>query len=232
MSTPATCKVIAPASLKAGATFEASVDGITFTATVPEGGVEEGDAFEVAYPSTKAVNAFEVPKGQFRNKLCGCFGACCCPFWMACCFEGIVLGQVLERNNFNFTGCPRENADGTPDTSPGPPICKVYTGITLASILLGGVVMGAVNPEYGQFFLSAASLYWLVVVTCTRYNMRKKYAIEPSCCGDNCCGDCLAAWCCPCCSVIQMATHTHDDDQYPYDIMSPTGLNRGAPAIV
>jgi len=93
MSTPTTCKVVAPATLKEGATFEATVDGITFTATVPEGGVGEGDTFEVAYPSKSEVNAFEVPSGEFRHTLCSCFNSCCCVFMMGWCCSTCVVGQ-------------------------------------------------------------------------------------------------------------------------------------------
>ena len=42
--------VISPATLEAGSTFEAKVDGKTFTVTVPDGGIGEGDDFEVPYP--------------------------------------------------------------------------------------------------------------------------------------------------------------------------------------
>jgi len=44
------CTVVAPATLEAGFVFEATVDGIDFSVTVPEGGVVEGQRFQVPYP--------------------------------------------------------------------------------------------------------------------------------------------------------------------------------------
>ena len=83
--TPKTCTVVAPQTLDAGYTFNAQVDGIDFVVTVPEGGVTEGQAFEVPYPSktgatnaTPATNATasagstEKITGRWRNDLCSC----------------------------------------------------------------------------------------------------------------------------------------------------------------
>ena len=100
--TAATVTVIAPANLNAGQTFEAEVDGKTFTVTVPDGGVEKGGKFEVDYPSKSAVS--DAPTGSWRKGLCECFSACCCPFWMAWCLPGIVMAQgtyirITEQNN-------------------------------------------------------------------------------------------------------------------------------------
>mmetsp|Transcript_7080 Transcript_7080/g.17281 ORF Transcript_7080/g.17281 Transcript_7080/m.17281 type:complete len:194 (+) Transcript_7080:249-830(+) len=47
---PETVRVIAPATLVEGSTFQAVVDGIQFTATVPRGGVRMGETFETMYP--------------------------------------------------------------------------------------------------------------------------------------------------------------------------------------
>jgi Cys-rich protein (TIGR01571 family) len=51
VATPSeTVGVVAPSTLPGGATFEAVVDGIQFTATVPMGGVVKGETFYVAFP--------------------------------------------------------------------------------------------------------------------------------------------------------------------------------------
>ena len=47
---PETVLVIAPATLAEGSTFQAVVDGIQFTASVPRGGVRLGETFETMYP--------------------------------------------------------------------------------------------------------------------------------------------------------------------------------------
>mmetsp|Transcript_34469 Transcript_34469/g.83403 ORF Transcript_34469/g.83403 Transcript_34469/m.83403 type:complete len:311 (+) Transcript_34469:118-1050(+) len=46
-----TVKVVAPATLSEGYTFDAVVDGRTVTVTVPTGGVKEGETFEAIVPS-------------------------------------------------------------------------------------------------------------------------------------------------------------------------------------
>jgi len=47
--------VVAPATLEAGSTFEAEVDGITFIVTVPDDGVHKGWEFQVPYPDKVAM---------------------------------------------------------------------------------------------------------------------------------------------------------------------------------
>lgn len=241
-ASPAMCSVVAPATLKAGATFEATVEGKTFTATVPEGGVSEGDTFEVPYPDETVAmknEASAYTPGSFRRGFCGCCEACCCPFLMAWCCTCCVFSQVQERLNFGWCGSPRLNADGTPDTSPGPPICMTYAVIYTILIILGSVVSYVLNVQgadeqtaqnIAYIPLGIFGWFLLVVGTCTRLNMRKKYEIKPTCCGDNCCGDCLSVYFCPCCTATQMVTHTHEDGDYK--MCSRNGLTPGAAHIV
>jgi Cys-rich protein (TIGR01571 family) len=90
-------------------------------------------------------------------------------------------------------------------------------------------------PIYYQILVWVLVVWvWFVFIVscCTRMNMRKQYKIEPLCCGDNCCDDCMTTWCCNCCSTIQMVRQTHDEDEYPYSMTSRTGLNSSAPEIV
>jgi len=232
-ATPAMCKVVAPATLAEGSTFEATVDGRTFTATVPSGGVKEGEAFEVPYPTNEVV-AFQVPAGKFQHDLCDCCNACCCPFFMGWCCTPCLLGQIMERANFNYCGCPRVNADGSPITGPRPKICLVFLILTIVFGIFAGVIRGVYDPitidangdivrneevanmqaivlipyEIWTFFL-------LIVMVVTRYQFRRKFKIDPiCCCGDNCCDDCCTTYWCACCSLIQMATHTHKKEDY------------------
>uniref|UniRef100_A0A6U9XI97 Uncharacterized protein n=1 Tax=Pseudo-nitzschia australis TaxID=44445 RepID=A0A6U9XI97_9STRA len=233
---PATCKVVAPATLKANSTFEATVDGITFMVTVPEAGVDEGETFEVPYPKG-AATAFSAPTGTFRSGLCSCFSSCCCPFMMGWCCAPVVLGQVLERLNFGWGGCPRVNADGSRDTRPSPPICMVFLIATVVMVIIGASTSGAgTSTENSYAYIGSIvggiwAWYLFIVATCARINMRKKFDIEPECCGNGC-GDCLTVWLCSCCNVIQMITHTHDPKEYEYSCSSRTGLNPGDPVIV
>mmetsp|Transcript_9112 Transcript_9112/g.19115 ORF Transcript_9112/g.19115 Transcript_9112/m.19115 type:complete len:224 (+) Transcript_9112:119-790(+) len=211
--TAATVTVIAPANLNAGQTFEAEVDGKTFTVTVPDGGVEKGGKFEVDYPSKSAVS--DAPTGSWRKGLCECFSACCCPFWMAWCLPGIVMAQVMERMNYNWFGSPS-------DTGKSPPLCLTYTIIIIACYIIAGATATSIDG-LGAICFGVFQLYVLVAFTCARINFRKKYDIEPDCCGESCLGDCCCVYWCSCCVAIQMEQHTHDPNEHGYKCFSKTG---------
>ena len=78
-----TVKVTAPVTLVEGATIEAMVDGISFVAVVPAGGVSEGEAFAVPYPSATVHSRLPTWKGDIcdccRGGCCMCFTAFMCP---------------------------------------------------------------------------------------------------------------------------------------------------------
>lgn len=198
--------------------------------------------------------AYEVPGGKWKAGLCGCFSACCCPCLMWFC-PAILLGQVMERLKFNLFGCPL--ARGKKPM----PLCMIFTVLVLIFIVLEILAWAVfyvpsetqtVTAADGSWsfstniiwqeqnfgfkicviLLPAFQLFWLIVAICTRFNMRKKYNIEPLCCGDNCCDDCCTTYCCFGCSVIQMARQTHDEKEYHYAVLSRNGLGANAPEIV
>lgn len=238
VATPTTCKVAAPAVLKANSTFEATVDGITFTVTVPEYGVDEGESFMVPYPAAAVTaaalkneaNAF-VPNGKFRRELFSGFQTCGCISLMAWLCTPCVVGQVLERLGLGYGGGPRINADGSPDKRPTPRVCMVLSGVSIFVLVIGSI-SSFLSVYYGFIFLGIWAWYMMLVSACVRYNMRIKFDIEGSCCGEGCWGDCLAAYFCPCCNANQMITHTHNQEEYPYSWCSRTGLSPDAPVIV
>jgi hypothetical protein len=43
--------------------------------------------------------------------------------------------------------------------------------------------------------------------------------------------DCCCAFWCDCCVVIQLARHTHDHRDYPYQLCTTTGLDRNDPEV-
>jgi hypothetical protein len=112
-----TCSVIAPATLQAGYTFPAKVDGIEFTVVVPEGGVQEGQIFEVPYPTNNQQQGMDplsvepmAPRpdevrGKWRNPLCECCEVCpngmCCFGWFC---HPLMLAQVMTRLKLNPFG--------------------------------------------------------------------------------------------------------------------------------
>jgi hypothetical protein len=81
-------KVVAPANLPEGYTFEARVGNKRFLATVPTGGVSKGETFFTYIRELERVEV-SVPVGEWRDDLCDCcaFGpfhplflnACFCP---------------------------------------------------------------------------------------------------------------------------------------------------------
>jgi hypothetical protein len=69
--------------------------------------------------------------------------------------------------------------------------------------------------------------YMLVIYTRTRYETRQYFDIPPEYCGCCCSGmmeDCCLQVFCSCCSTIQIARHTHDEERYPYQFDTRTGL--------
>jgi len=166
-----------------------------------------------------------------------------------CCFP-ILLGQIIERLKYAPSG------DGK-----SLPVCWIFTILFFLVLIIEIIilatndysnVMGVISTGYGNIYYEEdysyrdESLYYqilspllgvwgwfiFIVSCCTRMKMRKQYQLEPLCCGDNCCDDCMTTWCCNCCSTIQMARQTHDEDTYKYHMMSRTGLGQSAPEIV
>jgi len=80
--------------------------------------------------------------------------------------------------------------------------------------------------------LVAWVVYFIIIGTKTRLQVRRRYNIDGTCCGDSCMDDCCCFFWCTCCTTIQMARHTHDEKFYPYKFDRPTGLEPEAPEIV
>jgi hypothetical protein len=78
-----TVDVVAPATLPGGYKFEAEVDGHRFLATVPQGGVEQGETFSCEMRDLDTLYVEEIPVGGWRDRLCDCFthGVCHPVIW-------------------------------------------------------------------------------------------------------------------------------------------------------
>ena len=239
IATPKMCAVIAPATLPAGYTFAAQIDGMDFLVTVPEGGVNEGQPFSVPYPSrapdmaathsnpessdappTHSLTSRSAITGRWRNHMCDCCEVLCNGlFWMSWCCLPILFGQLMRRKKLTACGIPaRENG-------------YTYTfWILFFSWLIVWILCATKVFQY-VFYLWL--IYMWVVFTNTRYHYRKQYKIPPSSC-DGCDGRmddfCCGFWC-TCCVGIQMARHTHNMHDYPYVCCSQTGLWADAPDV-
>lgn len=242
---PKMAQVVAPATLDAGYTFEVTCEGKTFNVTVPEGGVEEGQAFMVPMPEEQAPTVtsgslpgnsatttskqsdFAVPTGKFRDGLCDCFnyGLChpflCMAFWL----KPIALAQVMTRMQLN-AGARQTSKEGASST------VMIIAIVMIASWLLI-VIFGATVRGLLVVVIIGYSLYILAIGTMTRYAMRQKFSIpEEHCDGCGALEDCCCMYWCGCCSVIQMGRHTHDDKVYQGHCCTKTGLSKDAPDIV
>jgi Cys-rich protein (TIGR01571 family) len=241
-SSTLTCTVYAPATLEPGYTFTANVDGINFVVTVPEGGVVEGQPFNVPYPQRSNVNnvasqstlispmeidstssaaiAF-APTGRWRNHLFDCcevfFSGL---FWQGCFCTIMLLGQIMTRLRLDLCARPGEKHERA--------IC------ILLFIWILFLILFFVLPDVFSFLIIPLAIYLTILVTKTRYAMRQKYNIPVSDCRDcdGQCNDCCLGFWCMCCVVIQMARHTHPERDYPYQCCSKTGLGQNAPGIV
>jgi len=203
-------------------------------------------AVPVVADKVNEVEAFQVPGGQWKNGLCSCASgkSCPCPCLMGWCCFPILLGQVVERLKYARSG----------DGSTSLPICWMFAILWIIALIIEIVILAtndysaaqatddftagnnyAAAPLYSQILVWVLAVWaWFIFIVscCTRMKMRKQYQIEPLCLGDNCCDDCCVTWCCNCCSTVQMASQTHDEDTYEYHMMSRTGLGPGAPEIV
>lgn len=89
-SIPVKVYVCAPATLPAGYTFEAAINGDpdrTFTAEVPVGGVTEGQTFLAPLPDNFTDDRLRIPTGHWKDGLFGCCngGAFSPSLWCAIC---------------------------------------------------------------------------------------------------------------------------------------------------
>ena len=242
--------VVAPSTLQAGYTFTAQIDGEAFTVTVPEGGVTEGQHFQVPFngggggggagggtsstgiasggsggaivsnPTAAGAVDLGAPKGRWRNDLCDCCEVCCCTGM--CCNACCCTGIVVGQlaQRFHLSFCGSPSNDYGSTFNSWAVVWGIYIGLMLIGI--------------GESLQFLVVIFLAFVLMNIRYNMRKTYDIPPSCCEcfDGKCDDFMCSCCCQCCVSIQMVRHTHDYHQYPYQCCGPTGLPINAPECV
>jgi Cys-rich protein (TIGR01571 family) len=240
---PPCIRVVAPATLEEGYTFDVMLEGVAFTVTVPEGGVVKGEEFEIPYPSPSSDETVGVqastddddeaaddvesngarkqksPLG-WRTSLCSCCDVSTqATFWLGLFCTPVLLAQIITRLKLNWRG----RVDTREETSLS--FNKILFGF-IAVLILGYL------PIAGYFIVAAYLLLIIVGVgKNVRASMRRKYNIDASTrCEsfDDCCCMCF----CGACSAIQMARHTHDDKEYPGYCCTTTGLELDAPLIV
>jgi len=204
---------LAEAQLVPGAMYEAAVVSTTNN--------KRGDATDFNH----------IPTGQWRTELCDCM---CIMAWIC---PSILFAQIMQRMKFNY--CGRPAAIGSPPNS----ACAVLTLITFCGIPLLYFItaLATSDPESSAipttvaYILKCAwGIYLIVVFTCMRMSIRRKYNIQPA--FTDCCIEdfCMVQCCCVPCSAIQLANHTHNRMVHKnrYNACSQTGLFSGASEVV
>jgi Cys-rich protein (TIGR01571 family) len=243
---PKTIRVVAPATLEESFTFDVLLDGRPFTVRVPRGGVQEGEEFEIPYPDLEddddsyceedqddatmpvqsaseeepEMDELGAPYGHWRYTLCACCDVVTqATFWMALCCTPIAVAQLLTRLRLNWQGFT--------DTESELSLSFNKIVISFVAVLVFGNI-----PVVG-FFLIFIYVFVVMVLIGQRIrkNMRQRYKIPPSL-GSDSIDDCVCMCFCGCCSLIQMARHTHDDKEYPGSCCTVTGVDLEAPKIV
>jgi len=250
---PVTIRVISPATLAEGYTFDVMVDDAPYTVEVPRGGVKEGQEFEVLYEphlqddgynnstqvqqksshdteeETKAPDAqetvYDVTTGAPMGRWRKPVYSCCDVLTQSTFWMGLCCTPVLIAQLITRLGLTWRGQTGS----------KEETSLSFNRILLSMLIVLALwkIPVVGGFIVL---FYWLFIMLFVgrrvRNHMRQKYEI-PSSFPTRCTSmedACCMFWC-GSCSTIQMARHTHDDKEYPGHGCTTTGLGVDAPEI-
>lgn len=226
-------QLVAPATFVAGAMFEATVDGIHFMATVPEGGVMQGEIFEVPYPSRSTLHR-PAKRPRWKSDLFDCCSGGCGMCLLAFYCPLIIHAQVMERLNLTLGGCLPRVGSGERGSGIVNKIGILFTYILLIFGVYTGLLVCA-NNEFMPGFMLFYLLFYVVIIfvfvaqVCTRNSFRQTYNLPPVCCstgGNDCLDDCCVTYWCSPCSVIQMATHSQDPKIHGYQCCSRTGLRK------
>lgn len=224
--------VVAPADLPGGYNFEAEIEGQRFLATVPAGGVKEGETF-TCYMRQLDAMAIDVPVGYWRDGILGlCSYGCCHPVaWTSILCPLVALAQVQYRANLDFLGRPNL-FQGTATNR------AMMVTIILFWVMINAMLFLGYNIKWGQGLeltiadwsslavINGAYICFIVFVTqSTRSSLRDKYLIREQLCSDL--EDLCCATCCLPCSISQMSRHTGNYDEYEAVCCSRTGLPDG-----
>lgn len=228
---PTTIRVVAPATLEAGYQFDVLVDNEPLTVTVPEGGVEEGQEFDIviddddddaatvpAVVSSEDEADDDAKTGTWRVSLCSCCSTLTqATFWMGFCCTPVLIAQLLARLRLNWKGEPESDEEELSLS-----FNRIVIGF-IAALMLGYL------PVIGWV---ALLIYWLAVViaigSAVRRQLRRRYGIRSRC---EPIEDGLCLTLCSCCAVIQMARQTHNDKEYPGYCCTRDGLEPSAPQV-
>jgi Cys-rich protein (TIGR01571 family) len=233
--------VVAPADLPGGYHFEAEIEGVRFLATVPPGGVQQGETFTCLMRELDSV-AIDIPVGYWKDGLCNvCELGWYHPVaWLSIFCPLITLGQIQTRINLDFLGRPRFGEQQISTRSMMLSLI-IFWGLTNIGLFAACNLKWSRGLELSVGDALAVALanivmfgFTVFVTQSTRSSLREKFLIREERCFDL--EDiCYATLCLPC-TVSQMARHTANYDDYEAVCCSKTGLpngvrvNRASPA--
>lgn len=198
------------------------------------------------------------PSGHWRHGLFTCCEVVTqATFWMSFFCLPVLMAQVVTRLQYNYMGkniLSSSNKHGQPN-SIKTTLNEMEINLSFNKIVLSFVaVLFICNLLPGVGIIVVAIYYFMIIMIYlgknVRHSLRKQYNIPPSIslpCYNNTvpssssngrhhdytiCDDCLCMTFCGCCSLIQIARHTHNDKEYPGYCCTTTGLEMNAPIIV
>ena len=164
------------------------------------------------------------PPGRWGIRLCACFESFFTAlFWMGFFCTPCLYAQLMQRLNLTCSGqSPRlgRRATGT---------CMKVFVFTCITYMLVYFLRGWMIDMLFYVFL----FYFFFMGILIRGIIRKRFGIPAThvrAC-DGLLEDFCLAFCCSCCSGIQMARHTHNEQRYPYRGCSNNGLPTYAPTL-
>lgn len=169
-------EVIAPASLRAGYTFDVEVNHEVYTVAVPYGGVTVGQKFRApTQPKIEeSTTLYRIPLGLWKDELfefCK-FGPCHPSFLLSFLFPLISLGQIYTRLDLRWNASPH----------PYPPsntnAFKTMVAITLLYMFAKQVIAGMEMSYHTLYLVNLAYMIIIaILVGKTRKVMREMYDI-------------------------------------------------------
>jgi Cys-rich protein (TIGR01571 family) len=224
--------VVAPADLPAGYNFEAEIEGQRFLATVPPGGVRQGETFTCYMRELNSVS-IDIPVGYWKDDLSNvckygwCHGVVCNTIF----FPLITLGQIQTRINLDFLGRERFGSEARSNRFMMVTVIAFWIATNIA-------LFAACNWKWSRgmelSFADGAAIclinlsmyaFTVFVTQATRSSLREKFMIREERCFDL--EDLVCSAACLPCTICQMARHTANYDDYEAVCCSKTGLPDG-----
>lgn len=218
--------VVAPVDLPDGYTFEARMGEKRFMATVPHGGVSQGQTFQCPMREVEKTE-FDIPERRWRD---GTFDLCsegiCHPFLCNSIFCPLIaIGQVATRMQLNWCGHSGNKVDAYAVQNNMLAMVVFWFVLNAVGIyyLLVQWVRGWLDLNDAIPIISFNVFMYLltvIVVTNTRKQVREKCEISDDCPGEDLCKTITFM---PC-TIAQMGRHTADYENFPGYCCSKTGL--------